>query len=89
MVEAAQAAFPGRTFAQDSAGEHPERYRAAEIHVWVDPPGKWVPFAHESKALKGLEEMWQMRLYCDVRGSDRARREVRNFCEAWLAREAT
>ena len=79
--------FPELRFWIDRAVDHPDRYK--EERIMIKYPGTtpfWRSFKSESQALKGLEEINQVRLYADVRGDVSTESEVYDFCRQLVNR---
>lgn len=68
----------------DQATDHPERYRREDIPVKLEA-GQWVSFTRESHALKGLEEIGQVRLYADVGDDTSLQDEIAEACRHYMA----
>jgi hypothetical protein len=84
MVKAVRERYPEMAFLSDAAADHPERYRRTDIHVRRHAPERWVLFAAESAAVAGLQEVFQMRLYADVKGNTQLQDEIGSFCHDHL-----
>ena len=68
----------------DKATDHPERYRREDIPVKLEA-GQWVSFARTSHALKGLEEIGQVRLYADVGDDSSLQDQIVEACRHYMA----
>lgn len=81
LPQAARERFPDLKFWVDQAVDHPDRYRVEDIMVkYPGAPPVWHSFKSEAQALRGLEEIGQVRLYADVRGEQELENEVYEFC---------
>lgn len=78
--------YPSVTIWQDKATDHPERFRMGD-EAWPvrQRNGGWASLHSLSKALSGLEEIRQFRVYADVRGDDKLEREIQDFCHNEMA----
>lgn len=85
LPEAARQAFPDITFWVDRAVDHPDRFRVDDIMIKLpgNPP-PWRSFKAISRALSGLEEVAQVRIYADVRGDSVREIEVTDFCRNFM-----
>ena len=65
----------------DGATDHPERFRMGDSG-WpiLGRDGRWRDLVNLSRALGGLEEIRQYRVYADVRNDDSLEREIRDVC---------
>ncbi len=70
----------------DKATDHPERYRNeySDIPVLLEV-GHCESFGRTSRALAGLAEIGQVRLYADVGGDSRLRDEIAQACRDYMA----
>ena len=70
----------------DRATDHPERFRMGN-GVWPIQRrnGRWGSLARLSKALAGLDEIRQFRVYADVRDDDTLEKEISDFCSSVMA----
>ena len=86
LPQAAKTQFLGTLFWADRAVDHPDRFRWEPFMVKQqgDPP-RWRAFQRESQALGGLEEIYQVRLYADVRGDEALEAEIAQFCRRFMA----
>ena len=73
--------FPEVKIWTDRASDHPERFRTGENDWLVKQGNSWEDLAAISKALAGLDEFYQFRLYADVRGNPALEKELRDFCD--------
>ena len=76
-----QEKYPKLKIWTDNATDHPERYRTGAESLpirWTN--GKWKSLNKVSKALSGLEEIIQFRVYADVGDGESLEREIRDFC---------
>jgi hypothetical protein len=64
----------------DRASDHPERFRMGDETWPIRHSERWQSLVTLSKALGGLEEIRQFRLYADVRGDERLEQEIERFC---------
>jgi len=78
--------FPDVRLWADHAIDHPERYRREDVDIPIQlESGRWISFARESHALKGLEEIGQVRLYADVGDDSRLRHDIDQACRDYMA----
>ncbi|MBI2872990.1 MAG: HD domain-containing protein [Chloroflexi bacterium] len=85
LPAAARQRFPDLQFWSDQAVDHPQRFRSEVIMVkFPGNPPSWRSFERESRALRGLEEIGQVRLYADVRGDDALQSEVEAYCRDFM-----
>ncbi|MCH8802202.1 MAG: hypothetical protein IH963_14975 [Chloroflexi bacterium] len=85
LLEAARQEFPKLEFWVDQAVDHPDRFRVDDIMIkYPGNPPAWRSFKTESRALRGLEEVAQVRLYSDVRGDSAIEKEVTDFCRNFM-----
>ena len=76
--------YPGLKIWVDKASDHPERFRMDD--PWpIRQRGRWAPLTALSKALSGLEEIRQFRLYADVYGDDALEQEIEQFCRGVMS----
>ena len=69
----------------DRATDHPELFRSG-VADWLTREGRgWVTLATRSRALAGLDEINQYRVYADVRSNPTLERELKDFCNARMA----
>ena len=77
--------YPEMRIWTDRASDHPERFRTGS-HDWLIKQGnRWLSLASLSKALSGLQEIDNFRLYADVRGNQQLEEEIRYFCRMQMA----
>ncbi len=78
--------FPDVMIWQDSATDHPERFKMGD-EGWPIRirNGSWRSLASLSRALAGLEEIRQFRVYADVRDNDTLEKEIEGFCRSVMA----
>ena len=78
--------FPGLKIRTDSATDHPERFRTGD-ESWPirTRNGRWESLARLSRALAGLEEIRQFRVYTDVYDNQPLREQVAAFCRTVVA----
>ena len=77
--------YPEMRIWTDRASDHPERFRTGS-HDWLVKQGnRWLSLASLSKALSGLQEIDNFRLYADVRGNQQLEEEIRYFCRMQMA----
>jgi len=76
--------FPGVLVWPDQASDHPERFRKEELRVHLPTLG-WRSLHTVSKALQGLEEIAQVRVYADVRGDDSLMDKIGGFCQQFMS----
>ena len=78
--------FDGVRLWADQATDHPERYRREDIPIKLEGrPSSWKSFAQTSYALKGLEEIGQVRLYADVGDNESLQEKIAHACRAYMA----
>jgi len=78
--------FDGVRLWADQATDHPERYRREDIPIKLEGrPSSWKSFARTSYALKGLEEIGQVRLYADVGDDTSLQAEITEACRHYMA----
>ena len=86
LLGAAEEQFPDEMFWVDQAVDHPDRFRIADINIkYPGNPDSWRSFEYESKALQGLGDVAQVRLYADVRGNPEKENEIVDFCRRFMA----
>lgn len=73
--------FPSLRVWTDKATDHPERF-STDKEAWPirGADGKWKSLDGESKALGGLEEIIQFRVYVDLGSNESLEKEVVDFC---------
>ena len=78
--------FPGVRIWQDTATDHPERFKMGD-KVWPirRRDGRWESLTSLSRALAGLEEVRQFRVYADVRDDDMLEKRIEAFCRSVMA----
>ena len=62
----------------DRATDRPDRFKTEMLPVYHG--GSWNDVRTLSKALQGLEEINQVRIYADVRGNEDLVNDIRDFC---------
>ncbi len=78
--------FPGVKIWTDRATDHPERFRTgAESWPIKNRNGRWESLTQLSRALAGLDEIRQLRVYADIRNDDSLRGKVIDFCRNAMA----
>ena len=77
--------FPEVQMWTDSASDRPERFRTGANDWLVKQGNSWEDLATISRALAGLEEFYQFRMYADVRGNPALERELKDFCNTRMA----
>ena len=88
MEQAASQQFTKVRFWRDRAVDRPDRFRWAEDPFMIKIPGspsRWHAFRSESRALSGLEEINQVRLYADVRGNEDLETAISAYCRQFMA----
>ena len=86
LPQAAQENFAEDTFWMDQAIDHPDPFGKADIMIkYPGTPPNWRSFKTESRALSGLEDVGQVRLYANVRGDQQKENEIINFCRTYMA----
>lgn len=78
--------FPEVKTWTDRATDHPERFRMGE-QSWPirSRSGSWESLTSLSKALAGLDEIRQFRVYADVRGDDELEDKIVAFCRSVMS----
>ena len=71
----------------DTATDHPERYRTGVDGGWPirGRAGHWDSLDRLSRALSGLDQIQQFRIYADVRDDDMLEREIQDYCRNVMA----
>ena len=69
----------------DQASDHPERFRTEMLPI-LQTDGTWGDIKTLSRALQGLEEINQVRIYADVRGNESLEPELEGFCTQFMSR---
>lgn len=70
----------------DRATDNPERFRMGDDGWPIRRrDGRWESLATLSRALAGLAEIRQFRVYADVRDDDALEKEIENFCRRVMA----
>ena len=78
--------FHGVRLWVDQATDHPERYRGEEVDIPIQlEAGRLVSFAQTSNALKGLEQIGQVRLYADVGDDSGLQDQIAQACKDYMA----
>ena len=78
--------YNGVTIWTDRASDHPERFMMGDDGWPVRRrDGRWESLATLSRALAGLEEIRQFRVYADVRDNDTLENEIVEFCRSVMA----
>ena len=77
--------FPEVQIWTDRASDHPERFRTGEYDWHIKQGDSWVKLADLSKALAGLDEFYQFRVYADVRHDEGLEAEIKDFCRKVIA----
>ena len=86
LLGAAEERFSGEMFWVDQAVDHPDRFRLADTNIkYPGNPDSWRSFEYESKALQGLGDVAQVRLYADVRGDPTKEKDITDFCRLFMA----
>ncbi len=80
-----EAQFPEVRRWVDRASDHPERFRMGDQMWPIWHRVRWQSLTALSKALSGLEEIRQFRVYADVRGDDDRESEIEEFCRRIMA----
>ena len=81
-----QQQFPDVKFWEDRAIDHPERFRIGDEGWHIRRRnGPWESLDSLSKALSGLEEIRQFRVYADVGGDDALENEIVAFCRSVMS----
>ena len=81
-----QQQFPNVRFWEDRAIDHPERFRMGDEGWHIRRRnGPWESLDSLSRALSGLEEIRQFRLYADVRGDEALESEIIAFCRSVMS----
>ena len=85
LPDAARLRFPNEFFWVDQAVDHPDRFRNEDIMIkYPGNPPSWRSFKSESRALRGLEDVGQVRLYADVRGDQNKEQNIADFCRNFV-----
>ena len=81
LPEALQEKYPNLKVWTDKATDHPERFRMGE-ESWPirEKNGSWASLEVLSKALGGLEEVRQFRVYVDAGDDNGLENEIADFC---------
>ncbi|MCE2457172.1 MAG: HD domain-containing protein [Dehalococcoidia bacterium] len=78
--------YDGVAIWTDRATDHPERFRMGDDGWPIRRrDGRWESLDTLSRALGGLEEIRQFRVYADVRDNDALQREIEDFCRRVMA----
>ena len=77
--------FPELKIWPDRATDHPESFRSGVADWLIRQGSGWVTLAARSKALAGLDEIDQFRVYADVRGNAALEKELSEFCKGRMA----
>ena len=77
--------YPELEIWPDRATDHPESFRSGVADWLIRQGSGWVTLATRSKALAGLDEIDQFRVYADVRGNAALERELSDFCKGRMA----
>ncbi len=77
--------YPETRIWTDQASDHPERFRSGEYDWLIKRRGSWYKLADLTKALAGLDELYQFRVYADVRGNPTLEEELSDFCNELIA----
>ena len=86
MPGAAQQEFNSEVFWVDRLVDHPDHFRIEDIMIkYPGNPPIWRSFKSESRALRGLEDVEQIRLYADVRGGQAREKAVVDFCRNYMS----
>ena len=73
--------FPAVTIWKDKATDHPERFRMGDKGWPIQRrDGRWESLTSLSRALAGLEEVRNFRVYADVRDDGALEEEIGTFC---------
>ena len=81
-----QQRFPDVNFREDRAIDHPERFRMGDEGWHIRRRnGPWESLDSLSRALSGLEEIRQFRLYADVGGDAALENEIIAFCRSVMS----
>ncbi len=76
-----QANYPNVEIWTDKATDHPERYKMGDEELSIQRrDGRWASLKSLSKALYGLDEVIQFRVYADVGEDEALEREIAGFC---------
>ncbi len=78
--------FPRVKIWTDIASDHPERFKMSD-RGWpiLGRDGQWRDLVNLSRALAGLDEIRQFRVYADVRNDETSENEIREFCRSIMA----
>ena len=78
--------YPAVQIWTDQAVDHPERFKmGAEVWPIRQSSGKWNSLANVSRALAGLVEIRQFRVYADVRDDDALENQIERSCREIMA----
>lgn len=81
LPQALQERFPDVAIWMDRATDHPERFRMSEEGWPIKrKDGRWASLKGLSKALSGLDEIIQFRVYADVGENESLERDIADFC---------
>ena len=78
--------YPNVSTWVDSPTDNPERFRTGD-KVWPvrRRSGRWESLPNLSRALAGLEEIIQVRVYADVAGDTVSEKEIEDYCRGIVA----
>ena len=77
--------YPGVQTWSDEAVDHPERFKMGDAFWPVKQNETWGALSSLSRALAGMEEIRQFRVYADVEGNVALEDEIRRFCREVMA----
>ena len=80
LPQALQEEYPNITIWTDKATDHPERFRTGDEAWPIKKDGSWKSLKSLSKALGGLDEIIQFRVYVDVGSDESLERAIADFC---------
>ena len=85
LPEGLKQEFPDIRIRIDRASDHPEKFRSGNELCPIKRSGNWESLASLSRALAGLGEISQFRVYADVRHDETLEREIEDFCRKEMA----
>ena len=78
--------FPGVDIWTDTATDHPEKFRMGERSWPIKrQSGRWESLTRLSRALAGLDEVMQFRIYADTLDNPELRKSIETYCREVMA----